>query len=139
MIGLGRVWKAVTGGHRGAAPAEPASTIPRDITAPRPVIAAPAWDPADVEPSETRSAERVVPHKTATVLTTTGGKRLAARIINISRTGVALEPEAGGIGLDDIALVGTRPVTPGRRIALGMVFLFKKPLDPKLCGPDIIL
>ena len=50
-----------------------------------------------------------------------------------------MEPESTGIGPDDIALVGTRPVTPGRRIALGMVFLFKKPLDPKLCGPDIIL
>ena len=80
-----------------------------------------------------------MPHKTATVLTTVGGKRIAARIINISRTGVAVEPEAGGIGPEDIALVGTRPVSPGRRIALGMVFLFKKPLDPKLCGPDIIL
>ncbi len=139
MIGLGRVWKAVTGGRAGAAPTQPASTIPRDIAAPRPVAVEPPWDSADVEPSETREAERFVPHKTATVLTTVGGKRIAARIINISRTGVAVEPEAGGIGPEDIALVGTRPVSPGRRIALGMVFLFKKPLDPKLCGPDIIL
>ena len=139
MIGLGRVWKAVTGGRGDAATAQPASTIPRDITASRPVTVEPPWNDADVEPSETREAERFVPHKTATVLTTVGGKRVAARIINISRMGVAVEPESTGIGPDDIALVGTRPVTPGRRIALGMVFLFKKPLDPKLCGPDIIL
>ncbi len=139
MIGLGRVWKAVTGGKEGAATAPPASTIPRSIGAPRPVPAAPAWDPVGVEPSETRAAERFVPNRTATVLTTATGKRLAARIINISRTGVAVEAETAGLDPDDIALVGTRPVTPGRRIALGIVFLFKKPLDPKLCGPDIVL
>ncbi|RYC33402.1 hypothetical protein D3273_02705 [Lichenibacterium minor] len=140
MIGLGRVWKAVTGGKGDAAPTPPASTIPRDITAPRTVVSfEPASSLDDAEPSETRSAERFVPNKTATMLTTVGGKRFAARIINISRTGVAVEPEAAGFGSEDIALVGTRPVTPGRRIALGMVFLFKKPLDPKLCGPDLIL
>ena len=139
MIGLGRVWKAVTGGKEGATRAQAASTIPRDLAAPRPSALEPAWGPAEVEPSETRSADRFVPHKTATVLTSTGGRRVAARIINISRTGVAVEPEAPGIGPEDVAMVGTRPVTPGRRIALGMVFLFKKPLDPKLCGPDLIL
>ena len=139
MIGLGRVWKAVTGGKDGAAPAQPASTIPRDIAGRRPVPAAPAWAAVGAEPSETRAAERFVPNRTATVLTTATGKRLAARIINISRTGVAVEPEAAGLDPDDITLVGTRPVTPGRRIALGIVFLFKKPLDPKLCGPDIVL
>ena len=80
-----------------------------------------------------------MPDRTATVLTTASGKRFTARIINISRTGVAVEPEAAGIVPGDVTLVGTRPVTPGRRIALGMVFLFVKPLDPKLCGPDIIL
>ena len=140
MIGLGRVWKAVSGGRDSAAPArQPASTIPRDIAVPRVPVFEPAWDPVELEPSETRSADRFVPHKTTTALTTTGGKRLAARIINVSRTGVAVEPEAPGVGPEEVVLVGTRPVTPGRRIALGMVFLFKKPLDPKLCGPDLIL
>ena len=137
MIGLGRVWKTVRGGGQVEAP--PASTIPRDVTAPRPASADPLWDAAAAEPSETRAAERFVPHKTSTVLTTTGGKRLAARIINISRTGVAVEAELSGLGPADIATVGSRPVEPGRRIALGMVFLFKKPIDPKLCGPDLVL
>lgn len=140
MIGLGRVWKAVTGGSEARPAAEPASTIPRAVAAPRSAPVEPAWDlAAEAEPSETRAAERFVPRKTATVLTTANGKRVAARIINISRTGVAVEPEAAGIAPGDVTLVGTRPVTPGRRIALGMVFLFVKPLDPKLCGPDIVL
>ena len=138
-MGLGRVWKAVTGGKDGGAPAQPASTVPRAVTAPRPVTVEPSWSFADVEPSETRSAERFVPNKTSTVLTTAGGKRVAARIINISRTGVALEPEAAGVSPAEVTHVGTRPVTPGRRIALGMVFLFVKPLDPKLCKPEIVL
>ena len=139
MIGLGKVWKAVTSGKDGVASAQTASTIPRDIIAPRPAASEPAWDLADAEPSETRSAERFVPSKTATVLTTTSGKRFSARIINVSRTGVAVEPEGNGVSPEDVTFVGTRPVTPGRRLALGMVFLFKKPLDPKLCGPDLVL
>jgi hypothetical protein len=140
MIGLGKVWKAVTGGRdEGAAPAQPASTIPRDLAALRPAPVEPDRPPADGEPSDTREAERFVPDKTATVLTTANGKRLSARIINISRTGVAVETEHSGIVPEEVTLVGTRPVTPGRRIALGMVFMFSKPLDPKLCRPDIVL
>ena len=45
-------------------------------------------------------------------------------------------PDAGRVVLDG-ADISALP--PRRRIALGIVFLFKKPLDPKLCGPDIIL
>jgi len=36
-------------------------------------------------------------------------------------------------------MVGKRPVMAGRAIALGTVFLFEKPLDPKLCNPKIVL
>ncbi len=139
MIGLGKVLKAVTGGDRDARAAAPVSSIARDVTATKAVPVLPAWDAADAAPSETRAAERFVPHKTGTILTTVSGKRIAARIINISQVGVALEAELSEHGPRDIATVGTRPVVPGRRIALGMVFLFKKPLDPKLCSPDIIL
>jgi hypothetical protein len=140
MIGLGKVWKAVTGTHQGSAgSAAPLSTIPRDLRAMKQVVSQPLRDEPDDGPTDTRGAERFVPHKTSTVLTTAAGKRIFARIINISQTGVAIEAELADATPADIAMVGSRPVTPGRRIALGMVFLFKKPLDPKLCGPDIIL
>ena len=137
MIGLGRMWKSVTARDGGAAQAlsRLPSTVPRAIPAPR----APAPPVEDTGPSETRGAERFVPHRTATVLTTTSGKRIAARIINISQRAVAVEAEFKDVTAGDIATVGTRPVMPGRRIALGTVFLFKKPLDPKLCGPEIVL
>ncbi len=140
MIGLGKMWKAVTGGHQGsAASGAPLSTIPRDLGAMKQSVAQPARDEPDDGPTDTRGAERFVPHKTSTVLTTATGKRIFARIINISQTGVAVEAELAEASPADIAMVGSRPVTPGRRITLGMVFLFKKPLDPKLCNPDIIL
>ena len=140
MIGLGKVWKAVTGGGQGSArSAEPLSTIPRDLGAMRHAVSQPVWDDTNEGPTDTRGAERFVPTKVSTVLTTTTGKRIFARIINISQTGVAIEAELADATPADIAMVGSRPVTPGRHISLGTVFLFKKPLDPKLCGPDIIL
>ncbi len=93
----------------------------------------------DPLPSETRAANRFVPHRTSTMLTTSDGKRVPARIINISRMSVAVEAEFSGCSPGHIVTVGKRPVMPGRRITLGTVFLFKKPLDPKLCDPKIIL
>ncbi|RYC29775.1 hypothetical protein D3273_22185 [Lichenibacterium minor] len=93
----------------------------------------------DIEPSETRSAPRFLPAKTATVLTTTSGKRLAARIINVSRTGVAVEPETASLRADEVAKVGTRPVTPGRRVAHGIVLVFQTPLKAEECGPHVVL
>ena len=138
MLGLGKMWKAATGGGDAKAAGTP-STIPRDLSALRPAAAEAPTPIDDAAPSETRKAERFVPLRTATVLTTTTGKRVAARIINISQTGVAVEAELSEFTPRDIATVGSRPVEPGRRITLGMVFLFKKPLDPKLCGPEIIL
>ena len=138
MIGLGRMWKTVTGQADGASQAAVRpSTIPRAIPGPR--RPAPPATAEEATPSETRSAERFVPHRTSTVLTTTSGKRIAARIINVSQTGVAVEAELQEFAAQDVATVGGRPVVPGRRITLGLVFLFRKPLDPKSCGPDIIL
>ncbi len=140
MIGLGKMWKAVAARERTAPAERPVSTIPRDIMAPKQAVV-PAWedDDAAAGESDTRGAERFVPSRTHTVLTTASGKRVAARIINISQTGVALEAELSGFGPEDVTTVGSRPVVPGRRISLGMVFLFRKPLDPKLCNPDIVL
>ncbi len=136
MIGFEKVWNSVKG-RRTPDPVAP-PVVPRGLKGPKAPVEVPS---TFSEPSleDTREANRFVPHKTATVLTTTAGRRVAARIINISRVGVAVEAELGDCGPEEIMTVGTRPVTPGRRIALGMVFTFKKPLDPKLCDPSIIL
>ena len=139
MIGLGKMWKAVTGQDGRAATPVQLSTITRDVTAPRPATADVVLDLDEEAPGDTRGASRFVPHRTSTVITTQSGKRIAARIINVSQTGVALEAELADVSPEDVLTVGTRPVVPGRRIRRGIVFLFRKPLDPKLCSSDIIL
>ena len=138
MIGIGKMWKAVTRSTAEVQTPGPLSTIPRDLANLKALPIEPLWDD-DAEPSDTRSAERFVPLRTTTILQASSGRRVTARIINISRTGVAVEADFAEMSLADVAIVGTRPVTPGRRITLGAVFLFKKPLDPKLCDPSIVL
>lgn len=125
-------------GREPDAPA-PGSTIPRDVISRNAFPSAPPSEPDAAGASETRTAARVVPIRTATVLTMANGKRIAARIINVSRSGVAVEPESMEFQPEDVALVGTHPVTPGRRLALGMVFTFRKMLDEKAFGPQIVL
>ena len=88
---------------------------------------------------ETRTARRLVPRKTATTLITASGKSLSARIINLSEQGVAVEVNLSKLGSDEIVKVGTHPVKQGRKIALGAVFQFVSPLDPKSCNRDVVL
>jgi hypothetical protein len=110
---------------------------PDDRLAKKPVLNPPS--PPEEPGTETRAAKRFVPRRTATSLTTTTGKKLDARIINVSSLAVALEADFSNIGADPIVTVGLRPVRQGRRIMRGMVFLFEKPLDPSLCRPELIL
>lgn len=119
-------------------PKPPGSTIPRDVISRGPGAARPA-DPGEAEANETRAAARLVPARTTTVLTLANGKRISARIINLSRTGVAVEPETLEIRPEDVILVGSQPVVPGRRLALGLVFTFRKALDEKGFGAGIVL
>ncbi len=136
MIGIGKLWNDVAG--RGSTSLK-RSTLPRQAGVPGGTLIAPPSASSDPLSSDTRVADRFVPNKTSTMLTTWDGRRVAARIINISRLGVAVEAEFSECGPGDIVMVGKRPVMPGRTIALGTVFLFDKPLDPRLCDPKIVL
>lgn len=89
-------------------------------------------------PTDTRAAERFVPRRIPTVLVTDSGKKLPARIINVSATGIAVEADFSQIPSAQIVMVGERRVSPGRKILRGTVFLFEKPLGPSLCTPDFI-
>ena len=86
MIGIGKMWKAVTGRDADAPPIS-LSTIPRDLGSLKVSPADPLWEDDEAEPSETRSAQRFVPLRTTTLLNSASGRRMSARIINISRTG----------------------------------------------------
>ncbi len=116
------------------------SSIPRRLTPTRPEAAPPPPAPApDVAATETRVAPRFVPRRTKAVLVSDGGKKVTARIINVSATGVAVEADFSQVSAGSIVMAGERRVSPGRKIARGTVFLFEKPLPESLCGPDFIL
>ena len=89
--------------------------------------------------SDTRGATRFVPLRAKTSLTIIGGKKMDARIINVSATGIAVEADFTAVGPESIEAIGLRKVLPGRRIRRGAVFLFVKPIDPKLCKPEIVI
>jgi hypothetical protein len=88
---------------------------------------------------ETREETRFVPQYTATSFTLKTGKRYDARIMNMSRFGVALDADFSQVVIEDITLVGKHPVTHIRNLRPGAVFKFKTPIEEKLCNPSIIL
>ena len=133
-----KLWSRAAGRQGLPPPApEPGSTIPRDLPAGRP--ASEVLRPQPAVRHDTRAGHRFVPRRTATVLTIAGGKRVDARIINMSAFAVAIEADLPKAGFDTVTMVGTRPVLRGRKIALGAVFIFATPLDPAACGPDIVI
>ncbi len=139
MIGFGRIFKGAAGQDRAKAPPVPMSTVYRAMAAPKTSLPAESdWLP-EGEAGDTRSGERFVPRRTSVIITMQSGKKMTGRIINISRTGVAVEADFAAAERDGVVMVGSRPVVAGRRISLGRVFLFEKPLDPKLCHADIQL
>jgi hypothetical protein len=88
---------------------------------------------------ETRHEERFVPQWTSTSFTLKNGKRYDARIMNMSRFGVALDADFSNIPVKDITFVGKHAVTHIRSLRPGAVFKFKIPLEDKQCNSSIIL
>ena len=118
-------------------PLEIGSTIPRQVRTGPPAAARQV--PAPAIGIETRSSDRFVPRKGRTSLTLSGGKKLDARIINMSSRSVAVEADFSVTKLDAVVMIGSQPVRPGRKISLGAVFVFLRPLDRSLCTDDIVI
>ena len=140
MLKVGSLWANVAGRppKTPAATHDVGSTISRRVKAAvQPLAKVEPWVEPDA--AQTRAAERFVPRRTATSLATANGKKLDARIINMSALGVAVEADFSQVRPDTVVMVGSHPVKQGRQITLGTVFLFVKPLDPKLCNPDIVV
>ena len=142
MIGFGRIFKGAVGQDIAKAP----PAIPLSTVVPRyfdPKVQSSGRTgmglPPDGEAGDTRSGERFVPRRTSVTITMQSGKKVSGRIINVSQTGVAVEADFAAAGRDGVVMVGSRPVVAGRRISLGRVFLFEKPLDPAVCHIDIQL
>ena len=93
----------------------------------------------DADSDSTRQAERFVPDRPFTTLTDKRGKVLRARIINLSASGVAIEADYRVMPPDTVAMAGSKPVTPGRAIRGGHVFVFNKPLDATRSNKQVVL
>ena len=118
-------------------PLEIGSTIPRQVRTGPPAAA--QRFAAQTIGIDTRSSDRFVPRKGRTSLTLSGGKKLDARIINMSSRSVAVEADFSATKLDAVVMIGSQPVRPGRKISLGAVFVFLRPLDRSLCTEDIVI
>lgn len=141
MIGFGRIFKGAAGQDKAKGPTTiPMATVYRAMQAPKAGLPTePECLPLEEDAGDTRAGERFVPRRTSVTITMQSGKKVSGRIINVSQTGVAVEADFAAVARDGVVMVGSRPVVAGRRISLGRVFLFEKPLDPKLCHADILL
>ena len=119
-------------------PVEVGSTIPREIRIGSPVTA-PSRTPFGATATDTRAAHRFVPRKSLTFLTLAGGKKLDARIINMSSKAVAVEADFSTVLPDAVMMVGSHSVKPGRKIKLGAVFVLVRPIDANLCTEDFLI
>ena len=132
---MGRIASLIFG--KSDTPLEVGSTIPRQVRTGRPYAVQLSTTASNG--IETRSADRFVPSKSRTSLTLAGGKKVDARIINMSSRSVAVEADFSDIRPDSVIMVGSYPVRPGRKIKLGAVFVFLRPLDRSLCNENIIV
>ena len=129
---------AFRAGDKADQPGQEGSTIPRVVRMGL-KASTPLRDTPKVQATDTRGALRFVPRKTKTYLTVTGGKKLDARVINMSAAAVAVEADFSIASPASVTMVGSHPVKPGRKISLGFVFLFLKPLAPDQCTEDFII
>ena len=125
-------------GDKADEPKQEGSTIPRVIRM-GPMAPAPIRDAPKAQATNTRDAQRFVPLKTKTFLTVSTGKKLDARIINMSASAVAVEADFSVTPPSTVTIVGSHPVKLGRKIALGAVFLFLKPIPPDRCTEAFII
>jgi hypothetical protein len=78
-----------------------------------------------------------VPINSETSITLKTGERRDARIINVSRYGVAIETEV--LRVKDVILIGSTKVQFVRSVRSRAMFKFMRPLSFKLCNSQLIL
>ena len=88
---------------------------------------------------ETRSSNRLIPYLQATRLSGGHGSTTAARIINLSRFGVAVEADMARACGEPVVMVGSKRIVYGRKIRCGMVFLFEHPIPPSRFKENMFL
>ena len=88
---------------------------------------------------DARRHRRFVPARRATTLHTRDGRQIAARIVDISIAGVAVEARLTDIDFLAVFRVGTQAAGPVRRTSAGAVFGFDTLLDPQPFDASFVL
>lgn len=86
-----------------------------------------------------RPDQRIKPKKDRVIVTAPDGRKLTARILDLSMAGVALETEMTGIGIGSTLVIGSRKAMAVRKLSKGMAYQFQKPLPASAFDADIIL
>lgn len=89
--------------------------------------------------NDARRHRRFVPARRATVLHIRDGRQIAARIVDISIAGVAIEARLTDIEFLSVARVGSQAAGPVRRTPTGAVFGFDRLLDPQPFDASFVL
>ena len=89
--------------------------------------------------NDARRHRRFVPVRRATTLHMRDGRQMAARIVDISIAGVAIEARLTDTDFLAVDRVGAHAAGPVRRTSTGAVFGFKTLLDPQPFDASFVL
>ena len=83
--------------------------------------------------------QRIKPNQDRVIVTPADGRKLTARILDVSMTGVALETDLPGIGIGSTVVIGSRKAMAVRKLAKGMGFQFQKSIPASAFDTDLVL
>lgn len=89
--------------------------------------------------NDARRHRRFVPARRATTLHMRDGRQIAARIVDISIAGVAIEARLTDADFMAVDRIGAHAAGPVRRTPTGAVFGFKTLLDPQPFDASFVL
>lgn len=93
--------------------------------------------------SATRAPERrplrVKPWHDRVTVTPADGRKLTARVLDLSMAGVALETDLPGVGVGSTVVIGSRKALAMRKLARGMAFRFEKPIPEASFDADVVI
>lgn len=86
-----------------------------------------------------RNNQRLRPKQDRVIVTPADGRKLTARIIDVSMSGVAIETDLPGVGLGSTVVIGSRKAMAVRKLARGMAFQFQRSIPAALFDTEILL
>lgn len=83
--------------------------------------------------------QRVKPSNDRVVVTPADGRKLVARVLDLSMSGVALDTDLPGIGVGSTVVIGARKALAVRKLSRGLAFQFERPIPAADFDTDIVL